>query len=102
MTAATDAAAAALPPGSFVVELARTGVEMVVPPDRAILDVLLDAGLDVPFSCQAGVCGQCVTRVLQGTPEHHDSYLSPAEQASNGLMTICVSRCLGDRLRLDV
>ncbi len=88
--------------GAFLVDLARDGRQFPVPPDRSILDVLLDAGLDVPFSCQEGVCGQCVTRVLSGEPDHRDSFLTPAETASNALMTICVSRCRGARLLLDI
>lgn len=88
--------------GDFVVALARDGRHFSIPPHRSILDVLLDAGLDVPFSCQEGVCGQCMARVLEGTPEHRDSYLSPAERESNSVMMICVSRSQGARLLLDV
>jgi ferredoxin-NADP reductase len=89
-------------PLDFVVALARDGRHFSIPPHRSVLEVLLDAGLDVPFSCQEGVCGQCMARVLEGIPEHRDSYLSPTEKASNDVMTICVSRCRGERLLLDV
>lgn len=92
----------ALAEGEFEVVLARAGRRFVIRPDVGILETLLDAGLDVPFSCQEGVCGQCLTRVIMGTPEHRDSFLSPAEQASNAVMMICVSRCRGTRLLLDV
>ncbi|MCZ8105579.1 MAG: PDR/VanB family oxidoreductase [Burkholderiales bacterium] len=88
--------------GDFVVALARDGRHFSIPPDRSVLEVLLDAGLDLPFSCQEGVCGQCMARVLEGIPEHRDSYLSPTETASNAVMMICVSRCRGERLLLDV
>ncbi len=86
----------------FTVELARDGRSFAIRPGESILDVLLDAGLDLPFSCQEGICGQCVTRVLAGAPEHRDSFLSPAEKASGTLMTICVSGCRDGRLTLDV
>jgi hypothetical protein len=43
-----------------------------------------------------------MARVLDGIPEHRDSYLSPTETASNAVMMICVSRCRGERLLLDV
>lgn len=94
--------AGALAEGEFEVVLARAGRRFVIRPHEGILETLLDAGLDVPFSCQEGVCGQCLTRVITGTPDHRDSFLSPAEQASNTVMTICVSRCRGTRLLLDV
>jgi ferredoxin-NADP reductase len=94
--------AAAPADGDFVVALARDGRHVSIPPHRSILEVLLDAGLDLPFSCQEGVCGQCMSRVLEGAPEHRDSFLSPTEKASNRVMMICVSRCRGDRLLLDI
>lgn len=92
----------ALAEGEFEVVLARAGRRFVIGPRDSILDTLLDAGLDVPFSCQEGVCGECLTRVIEGAPDHRDSFLSPAEKASNAVMTICVSRCHGTRLLLDV
>ena len=94
--------AGALADGEFEVVLARAGRRFVIRPHDGILETLLDAGLDVPFSCQEGVCGECLTRVIEGIPDHRDSFLSPAEHASNAMMTICVSRCRGTRLLLDV
>lgn len=88
--------------GGFLVELARTRRSVRVPAGQTILDALLDAGVDVPCSCQTGVCGTCETRVLAGTPDHRDSVLTAAERASNDTMMICCSGCVGDRLVLDL
>ncbi len=58
--------------GGFVVELARTGTAITVPAGKSILDAVLDAGVQVPYSCMEGVCGTCETTVLEGLPEHRD------------------------------
>jgi ferredoxin len=87
---------------AFQVVLARTGRTVDVGADETILDVLLLEGLDVPNSCQQGVCGTCETRVLAGTPDHRDQLLSEAERAAGDIMMICCSRCHGESLTLDL
>ena len=86
----------------FTVELRRSGQRFSVAPGQSILDVLLDAGVSVSFSCQDGFCGSCETRVLEGTPEHRDSVLTEGERAENKVMMICVSGCRGEGLVLDL
>lgn len=88
--------------GGFTVELARSGGRYFVPEGKTILDVLFDAGLDVPFSCQQGICGTCRTRVLEGEPDHHDEVLTKNDRASGEVMMICCSRAKGARLVLDL
>ena len=88
--------------GGFWVELARSGEEYFIPEGRKILEVLFDAGVDVDYSCELGICGECVTRVISGIPEHHDSVLSEEEQASNDKVMICCAGCKSERLVLDM
>ena len=88
--------------GGFTVTLARRGREVFVPEGSTILDVLLDEGLDLPFSCQQGLCGSCRTRVLAGEPDHRDEILTRDERASGRTMMICCSGVKGDRLVLDL
>ena len=87
---------------SFEVELVQSGLTLTVPPDRSILDVVTEAGVDAPSSCGEGTCGTCETVVVEGTPEHRDSLLTPEEQAANDTMMICVSRAACPRLVLDI
>lgn len=87
---------------SFEVEGCRSGITVTVPPGRSILEMLEEAGLDVPSSCQEGTCGTCETVVLDGEPDHRDSLLTPDEQAAGETMMICVSRARSARLRLDL
>lgn len=75
---------------------------LTVPQDASVLDTVRAAGVDVLFSCAEGTCGTCETDVVEGTPEHRDSLLTAEERAAGETMMICVSRCLGARLVLDL
>jgi vanillate O-demethylase ferredoxin subunit len=86
----------------FIVELARSGKTLPVRPDQTILDALRAAGVKAPSFCGRGHCGVCETRVLEGTPEHHDRILSPDEKAAGTTMMICCSRSRTARLVLDL
>lgn len=87
---------------SFEVELARSGQVLTVPADRTILSVLEDAGADILSSCEQGTCGSCITPVLSGALVHRDTVLTAAEKKSGQSIVVCVSRCSGPRLVLDL
>lgn len=87
---------------AFTVIAARSGREVVVGAEQSIARALLQAGIDVPLSCEQGMCGTCLTSVLAGTPEHRDAYLTDAERAANDCMTLCCSRALSATLTLDI
>jgi vanillate O-demethylase ferredoxin subunit len=88
--------------GGFDVRLRRSGRILAVPPGETILDVLLDAGVNVSFSCTERVCGTCETKVIDGIPDHRDSFLSDEEKAENGKIMICCSRSKSPVLTLDL
>ncbi|RZS86369.1 PDR/VanB family oxidoreductase [Pigmentiphaga kullae] len=88
--------------GSYQVELAKSGKTIDVPACMALLDALLEAGIDADYSCREGVCGACETAVLEGTPDHRDSVLTERERESNKTMMVCVSGCKGSKLVLDI
>ena len=52
-----------------------------IEPAQTITEALARVGVEIPTACQEGVCGTCLTRVLEGEVDHHGLYLSPAEQA---------------------
>jgi vanillate O-demethylase ferredoxin subunit len=98
---AGDPAPASRTPGSFTVRLASTGAEYEVPAGESVLDVLLANGVPAPHSCQQGICGECVVRVLAGEPDHRDDVLTRAERAG-GLFTTCSSRARTPILEIDL
>jgi vanillate O-demethylase ferredoxin subunit len=87
---------------SFEVELRNTGTVIEVADNRTIVQALREHGVDVPTSCEDGVCGTCETRVLEGECEHRDLLLTDEERAANQSMMICVSRAKSRRLVLDL
>ena len=86
----------------FEIILARSDKTLDVPAERSILDVLLDEGVDVPFSCMDGVCGSCKVQVLEGMPDHRDVVLGADERAVNRTMMVCCSRAFSERLVLNI
>lgn len=88
--------------GGFQVVLNRSGRVLDVPAGRTILDILLENGVAVSFSCSEGVCGTCETRVIAGTPDHRDAVLSDEEKASGRTMMVCCSGSRSERLVLDL
>lgn len=84
------------------VKLARSGRVIRVAHDQTVIAALAAEGVQVPTSCEQGVCGTCLTRVLEGEPNHRDLYLTPEEQAANDQFTPCCSRAKSARLLLDL
>ena len=87
---------------SFTVVLARSGRKLPVPAGKTILDALTAHGINIPYSCQQGICGACETRVLGGQPDHRDQILSDEERAGGETMMVCCSGSLSDELVLDL
>lgn len=99
---AADPAAPARSTNSFEVRLARSGHSYVIPEGKSILQVLQEKGLDVAYSCEEGVCGTCLTDVIEGAPDHRDYFLSPADRSANTKICLCVSRARSPFLVLDM
>ena len=87
---------------AFDVRIASSGNTYSIPPGRTVVQVLAEHGVDVPVSCEQGVCGTCLTRVLDGIPEHRDLYQTEEEQAANDKFTPCCSRAKSALLVLDL
>lgn len=88
--------------GPFEVELRKSGIIVQVPADKSIADALDEVGIHIPRSCNEGTCGTCITKVLEGTPDHRDSFLRPKQRELNNKILVCCSRSLSPRLVLDV
>jgi vanillate monooxygenase ferredoxin subunit len=87
---------------AFELQLARSGLVIRVDADQTAARALEAAGVFLPTSCEQGVCGTCLTRVLDGLPDHRDQYLSDEERAANDQFTPCCSRARSARLVIDL
>lgn len=97
-----DPMASAGPREPFDITLARSGGTFTVPADKSIVQVLAAQGVDNLTSCEQGVCGTCLTGVLEGVPDHRDAFLSENERKANDKMLVCVSRAKSKSLVLDL
>lgn len=89
-------------PFTVICDYSDVEVEVEVGADESILEAVQRAGIQVPSSCREGTCGTCETVVLEGIPEHRDSFLTKAEHDSNEVMTPCCSRSKTPVLVLDL
>jgi ferredoxin-NADP reductase len=87
--------------GGYVVQLHKSGRELAVPPGKTILQVLRDAGVSAPYSCEEGICGACQVNVVSGVPDHRDSVLGASERESGKIMMICCSGSKSERIVID-
>lgn len=77
----------------FQIKVKNTGAVLDVPADRTIVDVLREQGFAIDTDCQDGYCGTCITRYLEGEPEHRDTVLSEGERKS--YVMVCCARAKG-------
>lgn len=82
--------------------LKKSDLTLTVSNDKYILDALKDAGINVLYSCESGICGTCETRIIEGRVEHNDSILSPSEREKGDRAMLCTARALGKKLVLEL
>ena len=87
---------------AFEVQVASTGQVVTVPADQTVVQALAAHGIEVLTSCEQGVCGTCITRVLEGECDHRDMYFTDEEKARHDQFTPCCSRARSARLVLDL
>lgn len=86
----------------FQIILASSGATLEVPSNSSILRVLQANGINVPMSCEQGVCGTCLVDVIEGKPEHRDSFQTKEEHSTNRQIAVCCSRSCSPVLKLNL
>jgi vanillate O-demethylase ferredoxin subunit len=86
----------------FELVIASSGQIVPVAAEQTAAQALEAAGLFVPLSCEQGVCGTCLTRVIEGEADHRDAFQTDAEKAAGEYFTPCCSRARGSRLVIDL
>lgn len=91
------------PAETFWVRVPRHGLELVVPPERSLLDVLTEHGVQALHDCRRGECGLCALEVLEihGEIDHRDVFFSPAQKRASRQLCSCVSRVGGGGIVID-
>lgn len=98
------------PPPSSVPAAAATIAEIVidgrrheiaVPDGVSIIEAARAAGLDLPYSCQGGMCCTCRARLAGGRAEMAVNYSLQQWEIDAGFILTCQARPLTPRLTLD-
>lgn len=86
-----------LPTEPFRVRVDGSGLDIVVPENKSMLDALNEAGYEVMSDCQRGECGVCAIDVVSvdGRIDHRDVFFSDHQKEANGKICPCVSRAVG-------
>ncbi|HAT24672.1 MAG TPA: xanthine hydroxylase reductase, partial [Pantoea septica] len=88
---------------SFTVTLASSGASWPVPADKTIARVLQENGVEVPLSCEMGLCGACLTPVVSGEPDHRDTVQTETEKSAPlQQIALCCSRSRSKALVIDL
>jgi vanillate O-demethylase ferredoxin subunit len=87
---------------AFEVRIASTGKSYTIAADQTVTAALQAQGVEILVSCEQGVCGTCITRVLEGECDHRDMYFTDDEKARNDQFTPCCSRAKSALLVLDL
>jgi ferredoxin-NADP reductase len=87
----------------FDVTLALSKKEIRVGEQQSLLEAMEAAGIDPPYLCRGGVCGQCETNVISydGVFKHNDHWLSEEDHCCGKKIMPCVSRFEGRSLVLE-
>lgn len=97
---ATPAAASDDPPVTLEVDLDGQTHHLQWPRNGKLLDVMLDAGLDAPFSCRQGVCSACACRLLEGEVKMLNNEVLEEEDLADGYILACQSLPLADTAKI--
>jgi 3-ketosteroid 9alpha-monooxygenase subunit B len=87
-------------PATAVVTLDGETQEVSWPRNAKLLDVLLDKGLDAPFSCREGHCGACAVLVKSGTVDMHVNDVLEQSDLDEGLILACQSHPTSDSVEV--
>ncbi len=87
---------------AFSIIVRTTGAKIQVPIGVSAAKALEDAGYFVSTSCEQGICGSCLTPVLEGLPDHRDTFQTMEERSRNDQFTPCCSRALTESLVVEI
>jgi vanillate monooxygenase ferredoxin subunit len=88
--------------GAFEIRILSTGQSTIVGLNETAVSAVARLGIEIPVSCEQGICGTCLTKVLDGVPDHKDQFLTDEEHRKNDQFTPCCSRALSSVLVLDL
>lgn len=101
VSSTAEAAEAATKDITMVLVLDGKEHEISIGPDEHLLDAGLNAGLDLPFSCKAGVCCTCRAKVTEGEVVMDKNFTLEADEVAQGYVLSCQARATTKRLKIS-
>lgn len=68
---------------------------------QTILDCSIENNLDVPYSCQGGVCSSCIAKLKEGKIEMLENQILTDEEIKDGLILTCQSIPASNNIIID-
>ena len=71
------------------------------PKGKTVLDAALDSKIDVPYSCQGGVCSSCIAKLISGNVTMDNNQILTDKEINDGLILVCQSKSKDDYLKIN-
>ena len=69
--------------------------------NKTLLEIALDEKIDVPYSCQGGVCSSCIARVTEGKVDMKNNQILTEEEIQEGLILSCIATPKSNKITID-
>jgi len=98
--ATADALAEDTGNATAVVTLDKKQITVEVPAGKTILDALIDAKVDPPYSCTSGACSTCMAKVTEGTTKMEVCYALDDDEVAEGYILTCQAHATSGKVEL--
>ena len=86
---------------SLKAQLNGKTVEITIPTGKTVLDALLEAGHDAPYSCTSGACSTCMAKVTKGSVKMEACFALDDEEVEQGFVLTCQSHPTSPEVEID-
>ena len=87
--------------GRFSITCDEVTHDLELVPEKNLLDIALNAKLDIPYSCQGGVCSSCIAKVKEGKASMLTNQILTDSEVEEGLVLSCQAVAQSDFIHLD-